>query len=238
MTDLRLPEHDKYGDEAQLEVVQHFHSRMRALFHQRVAESGKTWEEAVWDKDLQITAEDLWDIEKDLLDRGYRYTMSAQISVVEDPDKYETTAVGSAADSDTGDETSPDGERREVGLGDNVVRKKDNVTGTARYISTTEKVMEMVTQGVPENTVAIIDDAGGTLTAPIIEDFKAILCLGGTVRSHLAILAREYGIPCLMNVQIDGLSDGDTVEVEYTKQPPQTGESGLAAADRASIWKQ
>lgn len=236
MTEVRLPQHDKYGDEAQLEVVQHFHSRMKELFHKRVKDSGKSWEEAVWDKDLQISLDDLWEIEKDLLEGGYRYTMSAQISIVEDPDKYqaaEQTSTGSAPR-----DPAQTGERGEVGHGDNVVRKKDDVSGTARYISTTETVMEMVMDGVPDDTIAIIDDAGGTLTAPIIEDFKAIVCLGGTVRSHLAILAREYGIPCLMNAEIDGLSDGDSVEVEYTKQPPQTGENAGAANERATIWKQ
>lgn len=231
--ELRLPDHDKYGDKAQFEVVEHFNSRMRERFHQRVRESGKSWEEAVFDRGMEITADDLWEIEKELLDTGYRYTMSAQISIVEEPDKYKPVDRMDAADGDA----VASGERTEVGQGDNVTRKPENISGTARFISTTEAVMEMVLEGVPDDTIAIIDDSGGTLTAPIIEDFTGILCLGGTVRSHLAILAREYSIPCLMNVELDGLRDGDTVEVEYTKQPPQAVETGLAEGERASIWK-
>ena len=75
----------------------------------------------------------------------------------------------------------------------------------------------MLTGGVPENTVAIIDDSGGTLTAPILGDFTAVVCMGGTVRSHLGILTREYNVPCLMNAELDGLADGDEVIVEYSK---------------------
>ena len=75
----------------------------------------------------------------------------------------------------------------------------------------------MLTGGVPENTVAIIDDSGGTLTAPILGDFTAVVCMGGTVRSHLGILTREYNVPCLMNATLDGLADGDEVTVEYSQ---------------------
>ena len=41
--------------------------------------------------------------------------------------------------------------------------------------------------------------------------------MGGTIRSHLGILTREYGIPCLMAAELDGLNDGDTISVEYSK---------------------
>ena len=35
--------------------------------------------------------------------------------------------------------------------------------------------------------------------------------MGGTVRSHLGILTREYNVPCLMAAELDGLADGDEV---------------------------
>ena len=91
--------------------------------------------------------------------------------------------------------------------------------------------MEMLTGGVPENTVAIIDDSGGTLTAPILGDFTAVVCMGGTVRSHLGILTREYNVPCLMNATLDGLADGDTVLVEYSKPAADAYADAEAAAD-------
>ena len=39
--------------------------------------------------------------------------------------------------------------------------------------------MEWLTEGVPEDTIAVIDDCGGTLTAPILGDFKAVVCREG-----------------------------------------------------------
>jgi len=100
-----------------------------------------------------------------------------------------------------------------------VFKHRSDVEGTARLIGTVETVLDMVTNGVPPETIAIIDDSGGTLTAPILEHFTGVVCMGGTVRSHLGILTREYGVPCLMDAQLDGLHDGDRVRVEYSKPP-------------------
>ena len=96
----------------------------------------------------------------------------------------------------------------------------------------------MLTEGVPENTVAIIDDSGGTLTAPILGDFTAVVCMGGTVRSHLGILTREYNVPCLMNATIDGLRDGSRISVEYSRPAADAyADEEKAAAQRSRIFE-
>lgn len=244
----RIWDKDKWGEKAQFHSVEFFNSRIRELFHERVRKSGKTWEEVVYSPEVAVTREDVQKIEDDLMATGFRYQYSAQISIVEDPDKYAITAGKKGADQLSGEDelmashasdvtAHEEAGRLVVGTGQNVSRKKENVTGTVRFISTTERVMEMVLDGVPEDTIAIIDDSGGTLTAPIIEGFKGILCLGGTVRSHLGILAREYGIPTLMDCQLTGLHEGDRVEVDYTADPPSATEAHTAAAGRAHVWK-
>ena len=84
----------------------------------------------------------------------------------------------------------------------------------------------------------MIDDSGGTLTAPILGDFKAVVCMGGTIRSHLGILTREYNVPCLMAATLDGLQDGDSVVVEYSKPAADAyADAETAAASRARIIK-
>lgn len=207
------PYPDKWARESATPTVEKYHSAVRALVAERFAASGKTWEQAVEDRSLEPSVEDLQKIEADLLAEGYKFDVSATISLKEEPDKYKPLA----GIADTGANESDEQGRPIVGNGDNVFKAPADVTGTARYISDVDKVMEMLTGGVPENTVAIIDDSGGTLTAPILGDFKAVVCMGGTVRSHLGILTREYNVPCLMNAALDGLADGDEVVVEYSK---------------------
>ncbi len=100
------------------------------------------------------------------------------------------------------------------GQGDNVAKYPANTVGVARYVRSPDQVLELLEKGVPDNTIAVIDDSGGTLTAPIISQFKGVICAGGSTRSHLGILTREYGVPCLMNAKISGIRNGDTVEIE------------------------
>ena len=175
-------------------------------------------------------------VEKQLLDTGYRFEFSATVSLEADPDKYrQPDAPALAADGEV-EEPASDG-RRVVGHGDNVLRKDSPLSGTVALVSSVEHVMAFLADGVPPNTIAVIDDSGGTLTAPIMEGFAGIVCLGGTVRSHLGILAREYDVPTLMNCRIGELRDGDFVEIETNAAPPaadayETGDTG-----HARIWK-
>jgi signal transduction protein with GAF and PtsI domain len=104
-------------------------------------------------------------------------------------------------------------------------------------VRTSDKVLKYLTEGVPADTIAIVDDSGGTLTAPVLEKFKGVLCAGGTTRSHLAILTREYGIPCLMNVRLSGIRDGDAIELECSARA-KTGDDYAAGTDvPARVWR-
>ncbi|MEA2145074.1 MAG: hypothetical protein QOG59_661, partial [Solirubrobacteraceae bacterium] len=193
-----------------------------------------SWEECVHDPAVELTREDFAAVERQLLDTGYRFEMSAIVSLTEEPDKYKAVTGPAASGAGQSDEEG----RAVLGTGDNVFRAKADVSGTARFVSTVERVMEMLTEGVPENTIAVIDDSGGTLTAPILGEFAGVLCMGGTTRSHLGILTREYGIPCLMAVELDGLAEGDAIVVEYAKAAADAyANAETAAAQRARIIK-
>jgi phosphohistidine swiveling domain-containing protein len=223
---------DKWGATAMTPTVEFFHSAVRKLVAERFAASGKSWEEAVADPAMELTREDFERIEADMLATGYLFEYSAQVSFTEAPEKHKAeVGVG-----DSGNQPTDEQGRPIVGTGDNVFKAKADLTGTARFITTVEVVMEMLTEGVPEGTIAVIDDSGGTLTAPILEDFAGVVCMGGTIRSHLGILTREYNIPCLMAADLDGLADGDTVLVEYSK-PAADAYAARDDAARARIIK-
>lgn len=228
------PYPDKWPRESATPTVEKYHSAIRALVAERLAASGKSWEQAAVDPELALTREDFEKVEAELLAEGYKFDVSATISLKEEPDKYKPLA----GIANTGNHESDEQGRPIVGTGDNVFKAPADVAGIAHYISDVDKVMEMLTGGVPENTVAIIDDSGGTLTAPILGDFKAVVCMGGTVRSHLGILTREHNVPCLMNAQLDGLADGDEVTVEYSKPAADAyADADSASEHRARIIK-
>ncbi|MCB1745619.1 MAG: hypothetical protein KDK06_00495, partial [Gammaproteobacteria bacterium] len=74
-------------------------------------------------------------------------------------------------------------------------------------------------------------------TAPILEQFEGVLCAGGTTRSHLGILTREYNIPCFMNARLSGIREGDTVMMETTAKA-RTAEAYQHGIEMtARVWR-
>lgn len=225
---------DKYGTEPATKTTRAFHEAIRALVQKKLGESGGNWNQFVFDKSYDlVTAKELQQVEDEFLKTGHKYDVSATISAKEQPKKYKPIAEITIAKG----EKAEAGKKIDVGVGDNVVRGQKNVIGTARFIRSAEIVMDMLMNGVPENTIAIIDDSGGTLTAPILESFKAVICFGGTVRSHLGILTREYGIPCFMNSKLNGVAEGDQLEMETTATAKTAQDYQAGREATAKIWK-
>jgi phosphohistidine swiveling domain-containing protein len=213
---------------------------IRQAWHQ----SDQEWNEfAMQGNDSLLTVEMMQEIEKRILASGHRFDWSASISVDERPEIYKPKDGDAGAaedfmfahpDAPTAD---PDDQGRALrGVGDNVVRHNQDMTGVARYIRSNQRVLSYLSEGVPPGTIAVIDDSGGTLTAPIIDQFAGVICAGGTVRSHLGILTREYNIPCVMNAKITGIRDGDRVTIEATA-PAKTAEDYQNSVERtARVW--
>jgi phosphohistidine swiveling domain-containing protein len=235
---------DRYGDAPASVLVEAVHNAVRDLVRQRFAGSGKEWSDFVFGvANDTITQADFEGIEKRILASGHRFQWSSMLSLRDRPDIYVSGDQAGAMDESFSFEhrdavvgTEQAG-RQLRGQGDNVVRRAQNTIGIAGYIRTSERVLALMQQGVPDDLIAIIDDCGGTLTAPILEKFKGVICAGGTVRSHLGILTREYGIPCLMNAKVSGIREGDRVEMETTATAKTAEAYQKGVEMTASIWK-
>lgn len=215
---------------------------LREKVRESLARSGMSWDEFVFaGSDTLITADAIAAIEQRILASGHRFDWSAGISVAERPEVHKPAAGVSDDGAGFAHPDAPSGEadaggRALRGVGDNVVRHKQDVAGTALYVRSNERVLELLTNGVPPGSIAIIDDSGGTLTAPIIDQFTGVICAGGTVRSHLGILTREYNIPCLMNAKVAGIREGDRVVIEATAAA-KTTEDYQEGVDRVGrVW--
>jgi PEP-utilising enzyme, mobile domain len=236
---------DKYGGPPASPLVEAYHNAIKDLIRRRLDEIGGDWASFVFDKSYDlIGAKDFEAIEKKLLAAGHRFVWSAMISVRERPEAYKA-ATGVGEDLKDFSFEHPEAVvlpadtngREQRGVGDNVVKYPKNLVGIARYIRSSDRVLELLTKGVPADTVAVIDDSGGTLTAPILEQFKGVICAGGTVRSHLGILTREYGIPCLMNAKISGIKEGNRVEVECTAAAKTAEAYQTGVEMTARVWR-
>ncbi len=175
-------------------------------------------------------------VEEFMLESGRKLLAGAEIAVREKPDLYVLRSDYMAAQESA--ESLADLEEGAVGLGDNVFAT-DDIEGQIIVVRAVSEVDRLMREGVPSGSIGLIDDAGGTMTAPILPEFDAVLCRAGTVRSHLAIISREYGVPALMGVQLRReLVTGERVKVQYSAAA-QTADAyhGGELAARARIWE-
>lgn len=233
---------DKYGYQCDFPISEAYNAAVRDIVRKRYNESGLEWRDFVFKAEYDlITQADMQAIEDRLLEYGYRFEPSAMSSPRERPEAYKDSGLF-AEDFSFEHPAAPtatvDGDGRELrGVGDNVVTHSTRLVGVARYVRTIDKVLECLSNGVAAETVAIVDDSGGTLTAPILEQFHGVICAGGTTRSHLAILTREYNIPCLMNARLSGVKDGDRLEIEVTARAKSAEDYDAGRDVSARVWR-
>ena len=88
-----------------------------------------------------------------------------------------------------------------IGTGTAVFEDAEQVEGKTVWLDTPEAVMDFVERDDIEDCVVIA--RGGTttfLTPALVAGPRGVLTLQGAPTSHLGIVSREYGIPCIMSV--------------------------------------
>jgi hypothetical protein len=96
------------------------------------------------------------------------------------------------------------GEFELVGTGLTVYEDDRIISGPLRWLDSPAAVIEFVNSGQAADSIVLA--RGGTttfLTPALTSGVKGVLTLQGAPESHLGILSREYGIPCLMSVAFD-----------------------------------
>lgn len=237
---------DKFGDHTPSPTVDAFHGAVQNFIRKKLSDLDGDWQRLIQgDIESTYNSKNFEDVEKQLLNTGHKFDWSAAISPQERPEAYKPAEGVTEEDLKNFSFKHPEAPysdkdangKEQRGCGDNVVKYADNIVGVARYVRSSQRVLKWLTDGVPEDTIAVIDDSGGTLTAPILERFKGVICAGGTVRSHLGILTREYGIPCLMNAKIDGIFEGDEVEIEASAKAKTADDYQTGREVTAKVWR-
>ncbi|MEI6401473.1 MAG: PEP-utilizing enzyme [Actinomycetota bacterium] len=87
------------------------------------------------------------------------------------------------------------------------------VRGRFLAIESPDDVLALMDTGA-EGVVALVRDAGATFLAPIYHELTAVICTGGTPRSHIGIVSREFQVPCVMGTSFPGGEPAAGIEVE------------------------
>lgn len=106
-----------------------------------------------------------------------------------------------------------------VGQGLNVYTSDEVVEGRAKWLDSPDDVISFVESGEDVSDVIVIARGGTTtfLAMALNAGVRGVLTLQGAPESHLGILSREYGIPCIMSVAFDRgvrTSRGETIPAD------------------------
>ena len=74
------------------------------------------------------------------------------------------------------------------------------VTGEMVFVQSVEDVINLFDKS--EGKICLVQDSGTTTLGPIVSDLAGIVCTTGSAGSHLAIVSREFEIPCIMGMII------------------------------------
>jgi len=99
------------------------------------------------------------------------------------------------------------------------------VRGVLRVLDTPDDVIALMDDGAT-GVIALVRDAGATFLAPIFHELAGVVCTGGTPRSHVGLVSREFQVPCVMGCAFaDGEpASGGEVELDCSAAD---GEPGL-----------
>jgi signal transduction protein with GAF and PtsI domain len=105
---------------------------------------------------------------------------------------------------------------RDIGRGERVF-EHGPVRGRWKVMEGPPDVLELMDDGA-EGVIVLVRDAGATFLAPIFHELTAVVCTGGTSRSHIGIVSREFQVPCIMACVLDEVpADGVEVELDCSQ---------------------
>ncbi|WP_289010050.1 PEP-utilizing enzyme [uncultured Thermomonospora sp.] len=88
-----------------------------------------------------------------------------------------------------------------VGEGTSVLRSDEVVEGPIKWLDSPADVIEFMESGKAQESIVLSRGGTTTFMAPALSTgVRGLLTLQGMPTSHLGILAREFGIPCIMSV--------------------------------------
>lgn len=102
--------------------------------------------------------------------------------------------------SDAGAGWRPVGSGTATSFPDPVEGPLVEVTGPEDVLS----VIERVGGEGWEPPIVLIYEAGGTTVGPLFGDIAGVISTKGTLGAHVALLAKEYGCPCLVGAHLEG----------------------------------
>jgi len=102
-----------------------------------------------------------------------------------------------------------------VKIGQGNVTSGKGCKGVLRLVETVADVMRLLKEDL-SNVILLTPTASATIMTPLFPRIIGVICTSGGPTSHVAIVAREFDLVCVMGVEFerDVTLDGCAVEVD------------------------
>ncbi len=87
-------------------------------------------------------------------------------------------------------------------IGQGTTTSGDECQGVLRLVESVADVLRLLREDMSD-TILLTATASATIMTPLFPNIKGIICTTGGATSHVAIVAREFDLACIMGVQFD-----------------------------------
>ena len=106
---------------------------------------------------------------------------------------------------------------------------KSEAVGELVFVKTVEDVINLFDSATGK--ICLVEEAGTTTLGPILSDLSGVLCTTGSAGSHLAIVSREFGLPCIMGVRFS-VKDLNTLNGKKGKINTENDDTGVVFIEK------
>jgi phosphohistidine swiveling domain-containing protein len=94
-------------------------------------------------------------------------------------------------------------------VGRGLVVSGSGCSGTGRQANELEQVFALLKDPELGDAILLVESPSATAIVPLLSKVRGIVCADGGMTSHLAIVSREFGLPCVMAADVGSLADLD-----------------------------
>jgi phosphohistidine swiveling domain-containing protein len=83
------------------------------------------------------------------------------------------------------------------------------VEGTLRRADDVQQVFGLMKRDDLSEVILLTATASATAVVPLLAKVRGVVCRSGGLTSHLAIVSREFGLPCIVGAEIEDPEGAD-----------------------------
>ena len=102
-------------------------------------------------------------------------------------------------------------------IGKGMLTSGADCKGTLRQVQTIQDVLKLM-KGDLSDVILFMNTASASTATPLFAKIKGVLCTAGGATSHLAIVAREFDLPCVMAGEIIAQDSLDGRRVSFNHE--------------------